>query len=130
MRTLESPVTAGLPPVLSRQPLPPAAPEDVKEVWLSRDWLVQVYFTHWSTGAVERITVCRTTLNLDTGRWIDGILWDDLMEVKRQIGRGDRWAIEAFPADRDVVDVANMRHLFVIPGRPHWAWTPSGPVAP
>lgn len=80
-------------------------------VWISRDYLVQLF-----DEAAEsiRITVCRTAVNPTRGGWKEDITWDELQTVKRQIGLGGRLAVEIFPADRDVVNVANMRHLWVL----------------
>lgn len=38
---------------------------------------------------------------------------NDLQRLKRECGRGDLDAVEVYPRDCDVVNVANMRHLFV-----------------
>jgi hypothetical protein len=32
------------------------------------------------------------------------------------------WAVEIYPADGDVVAVANMRHLWLLPEAPAFAW--------
>jgi hypothetical protein len=88
------------------------------EVWRSRTWIVQVFAARYGTGADVRISVRRRDGTPD-------ISWRDLQGIKAQIGRGSEFAVEAFPADADVVDVANMRHLWVIP-RPPWAWKASG----
>lgn len=45
----------------------------------------------------------------------DGIPWDDLQVMKRLAGYGDDYAIEVYPADRDIVNDANIRHLWVLP---------------
>lgn len=87
------------------------------EVWLSRDYLVQVF----DEGNGLRISVNRAILRPD-GRWEDGIPWDDLQGIKRAIGLGDHWAIEVYPADKDLVDDANMRHLWVLGEAPEFAW--------
>lgn len=92
----------------------PDNPRPPKEVWRSRDYLVQVYA---EPNGMERMSISSTTLLGD--RWMDGISWDELMLLKRQCGRGDRDALEVYPSDRDVVNVANMRHL----------WLPVEPVA-
>lgn len=88
------------------------------EVWLSRDYLVQVF---QEAGGVLRLSCGRTTMRPD-GRWNDGITWDELQEVKRQVGHGDDYAIEVYPRDCDVVNVANMRHLWVMPLPLHFGW--------
>lgn len=84
------------------------------EVWVSQEFLVQVYTirAHEGQAPALRLSVCRTTAGTD-GRWHDGITWDDLQRVKREIGRGDAYAIEVYPRDCDVVNVANMRHLWL-----------------
>ncbi len=91
----------------------PAAQQDQKrlEVWMSREYLVQVFAE--DAGAL-RISANRTTARRD-GRWDDGMTWDEMQAIKRQIGRGDLYAVEIYPRDRDMVNVANMRHLWVLP---------------
>lgn len=88
------------------------------EVWLSRDYLVQVFL---EAHAALRISVSRTAIRPD-GRWEDGITWDALQEIKRAIGLGDRWAVEVYPADSALVNDANMRHLWVLFEAPEFAW--------
>lgn len=106
---------------LTLQPVPrsqwPEHQRQPKEVWRSRDFLVQVYD---EPNGVERMSVSRTLLVGE--RWMDGITWDDLMGLKRQVGRGDRDALEIYPADKDVVNVANMRHLWLPPEPVAFAW--------
>lgn len=84
----------------------------------SRDFLVQEFAA--SAPALVRLSVCRTTLHGD--RWQDGIAWDDLQRLKRECGYGDADAIEIYPADADVVNVANMRHLWVMAEPLECAW--------
>lgn len=84
----------------------------------SRDFLVQEFAAN--APAKVRLSVCRTTLYGD--RWQDGITWDDLQQIKRECGYGDADAIEVFPADADVVNVANMRHLWVMSEPVACAW--------
>ena len=88
------------------------------EVWASRDWLVQIF----ADPAGERITVNRTTMAPRGGRWLDGISWDELQQLKHNVGRGDKWALEVYPPNDCVVNVANMRHLFVVDEPPAFAW--------
>lgn len=88
------------------------------EVWRSRQFLVQIFKE--KDGAVERLTICRTSLA--GAEWKGGISWDDLQSLKAQCGRGDKCAVEIFPPDRQVVNVANMRHLWVLPEPPDFIW--------
>jgi len=84
----------------------------------SRDFLVQEFAA--DSPAVVRLSICRTSLAGD--RWQDGITWDDLQRIKRECGYGDSDAIEIFPPDADVVNVANMRHLWVMAEPIPFAW--------
>ncbi len=81
------------------------------EVWISSRYLAQVF----SEGNdVFRISVNRTILD-EHGQWQQNLSWDELMEVKRQIGRGESYAVEVLPPDADIVNVANMRHFWILP---------------
>lgn len=89
------------------------------EVWRSRDFLVQVYRER---PGLIRLSVSRTALN-SVKRWEDGIAWDDLQRLKRECGRGAFDAVEVYPADRDIINVANLRHLWVFLEQPlDFAW--------
>lgn len=108
------------PLVLQRVPREewPMAREALVEVWRSRNFLVQVYE---EANGFERLSICSTWPD-GAGRWQDRIAWDELMILKRQCGRGDRDALEVYPADGDIVNVANMRHLWLPPERVPFAW--------
>ena len=93
-------------------------PASLREVWRSRKYLVQV---HVVVGGVERLSVQRTELDA-VGRWRDGIPWEDLQRLKAECGRGGYAAVEIYPPDGDVVNVANMRHLWVLPFPPAFMW--------
>jgi hypothetical protein len=90
------------------------------EVWRSNQHIVQIF--PLKDGA-SRMTVCRTMIGED-GRWLDGIKWDDLMRLKEECGYGRDWAVEIFPPSDCVVNVANMRHLWLVPDPPAFAWLP------
>lgn len=94
----------------------PAAPQ--LRVLRSREFLVQEFEA--TAPAKVRLSVCRTTLTGD--RWQDGIAWEELQRLKRECGYGDADAIEVFPADADVVNVANMRHMWVMADPVACAW--------
>lgn len=87
-------------------------------VWRSRAFLVQEYPATFP--ATVRLSVCRTSLAGD--RWQDGIEWEELQRLKSECGYGDSDAVEVFPADKDVVNVANMRHLWVMDVPVEFAW--------
>lgn len=87
------------------------------EVWLSDKYLVQVF----DEGHSLRMSVNRVTAS-DDGKWDDNISWDELQEIKGQIGRGNKYAVEIYPRDCDVVNVANMRHLWILQKMLPFGW--------
>jgi len=96
-----------------------APPPGLIEVWRSREFLVQVFR---ESPVIVRASINRTFIDSGSGRWSDGISWEELQRVKREIGRGNLDAVEVFPADRDVVNVANMRHIFIMDEPLPYAW--------
>lgn len=60
-----------------------------------------------------RLTICRTAIDRN-GQWMADITWESLQDLKRQAGYGDRCALEVYPPDQHIVNVANMRHLLVV----------------
>lgn len=91
-------------------------------VWRSKKFLVQLYIDN----GYERLSINRTCLDKKRGRWRDGLTWDDLMQIKRDIGMESKWAIEIYPPDAEIVDVENLRHLWLV-DQPPMAWvTPEG----
>jgi hypothetical protein len=99
-------------------PLPEDVPPFAFAAWQSRDFLAVAY----AEEAATRLTVNRAQLDTRTSTWREGITWDELQRVKRECGFGDRWAVEVYPADGEVVDVAAMRHLWLLPEPPAYAW--------
>lgn len=90
------------------------------EVWRSYGFLVQVFTSH---DASLRMSVCRTEPDAN-GEWVDGITWDELQRLKREIGRADFYAVEVYPPDAWIVNVANMRHLWLHPEPMTFGWNP------
>lgn len=96
------------------------------EVWRSRSFLVVLYLDQ----GFERITINRAELRPGKGsHFTDRIHWDELQELKRQIGRAEAWAVECFPPDSQVVNVAYMRHLWLLPAPPAFGWKPKATEA-
>lgn len=82
-------------------------------------FLVQVFD---EGNGIRRLSVNRMAYDAVRLRWVDGITGDELQEVKRQIGMGELFAVEIYPRDVDLVDVANMRHLWVLPEPLSFGW--------
>ena len=95
----------------------PSERPDILEVWRSRGFLVQVCS---EPNGYVRMSVNRTAHTGDN--WVAAITWDELMQLKRECGRGDADALELYPADADVVNVANIRHLFFPPSPVDFKW--------
>lgn len=89
-------------------PFKSAPPIAVKR---SRGFLAQLF---QEPNGVIRMSVCRAALD-QSSRWQDGVSWDELQDLKREAGYGDAFAVEIYPKDGDVVNVANMRHLWILP---------------
>ncbi len=97
---------------------PEYRPRSLIRVWRSSRFLVQQHVaTH---PALFRLSIARTKLN--GGRWEDGISWDELQDIKNEIGFRDFCAVEIFPPEDDKVDVANMRHLWILEKSPEFVW--------
>ncbi len=86
-------------------------------IWQSKDFSVQL----WEDRGHMRLTVCRTAINSDGG-WKDGITWDELNRLKEEANFGHLWAVEVYPPTECVVNVANMRHLWLLNEAPAYAW--------
>jgi hypothetical protein len=97
----------------------PKGHEDPKrvKVWVGGGYLVQAFD---EAGGVVRLTV--NSAKNDGRNWADRIPWDDLQAIKSACGYGDRDAVEVYPPTRDVVNVANMRHLWVLSDPLPFAW--------
>jgi hypothetical protein len=94
-------------------------------VWRSRFFLVQEFTA--PAPAVVRLSVNRTQVAGE--RWADGISWDDLQQIKNDVGYFAHTAVEIYPSVADVVNVANMRHLWIVAERPEFVWTRSSRFA-
>lgn len=101
-------------------PSTPLAESTCIGAWRSKEFLAVLYVERRSGH--RRLSVNRTRLD-STGGWRDGITWDELMRVKREAGFGDAWCVEVYPPDDEIVNVANMRHLWLLDDAPPYAWT-------
>lgn len=88
-------------------------------VWRSCHFLVQVFSER---GGIIRLSVNRTTMDEMRDRWAENISWDDLQRLKNEAGFADRDAVEVFPVAGHEVNVANMRHLWILPEPLPFVW--------
>lgn len=104
-----------------REEWPPSIAQLTKipaAVMRSKDFLVQIYE---EGNDVLRLSINRCRIN-DDGSWSDQVTWDELQQLKRECGLGALDAVEVFPCEHDVVNVANMRHLWVLPRPLQFVW--------
>lgn len=82
------------------------------EIWRSKEFLVQIFPVSYDED-MERLSINRCDLDLTSGHWREDISWDDLQRLKSECGRGCYEAVEIYPTDSNIVNVANMRHLWI-----------------
>lgn len=85
----------------------------------SRSFLLCVWL---EPNGFERLSINRAEWDERQRRFRDDISWDDIQRLKAQAGYADRWAVEIFPSDDQVVNVANMRHVWLLDEAPRYAW--------
>jgi hypothetical protein len=82
--------------------------------WRSRYFLAQVFAQRPFNGVeARRLSVNRVTVE-KSGHYQENITWDELQRCKRETGHGDWYGLEIYPRDRDLVHVANMRHIWLL----------------
>jgi hypothetical protein len=101
--------------IVPRHEWPDTNGQQPAQVWVNKKYLVQLYeVINVQFPGLLRLSICRTTQN-GQGRWLDGLTWDDLHAIKAEVGFQDWYAVEVYPKQGDVVNVANMRHLWLLP---------------
>lgn len=92
-------------------------------VFRSRGFLVQAFGE--PAPVVVRLSILRTAVK-SNGDWQENITWEELQRLKREAGYGDFDAVEVYPPDADVVNVTNLRHLWILQaGQLPFAWRKS-----
>lgn len=92
-------------------------PQDIEHIYRSKKytvilWKIGVGFTGYNFG--QRFSISRNEWNSKDRRYKDGLTWDEIMDIKREMGFGERTAIEYYPADSETINIANMRHIFLV----------------
>lgn len=91
-------------------PIMPGLESEPLNVWLSNEFMAVLY--RQRVGGALRLCVNKTRRN---GKdWRDGITWDELQRIKNETLGEDVWCIENYPAQSEVVNVSNMRHLYIV----------------
>ena len=92
-------------------------PEGFISAWQSKDFFVQLVLD----DGTPRMSVNKIKRKAN-GDWKDGITWDELQAIKSAIGYGETWACEVYPPNSAIINVANIRHLWLLPEAPLFAW--------
>lgn len=87
--------------------------------WRSRRFLVVLWI---ETNGARRLSIMRTEFDKN-GVQLDGITWDELQRLKGEAGFHDECAVEIYPPDSEIVNVANMRHLWLLSAPPAFMWS-------
>lgn len=76
--------------------------EQALEAWASPEFFAGAF----SSGGILRLSIGRVSGDSAP------MSWEDLMRVKRECGFGHLDAVEIYPADVDIFNTANLRHLY------------------
>lgn len=76
--------------------------------YLNNRYHVQVYMVQTEWGMMAQMTI---------GRHGDlaPITWDELQRIKDELAGEDETAVEVYPAAENLVNKANLRHLWILP---------------
>ena len=86
--------------------------------YVSKKYLVQLY---QEKEKPLRLSINRTGINAKR-EWEDNITWDEIQQIKNEIGFADNDCVEIYPAEKNIVNVANMRHIWVMPELLDFSW--------
>lgn len=87
---------------------PTYRPDHIAKMFVTEKFGIQEYHEN---GQI-RLTIHH--LKRDGKGWKDGITWDELQHCKRLVGYADKCAVEIYPPDNCLVNIANMRHLWIV----------------
>ena len=90
----------------------------IHKIMRSDKFLVQIIPER--NPCLARLTVNRT--EIEEKSWKGNITWDELMQIKRECGYKNFDALEVYPMDEDIINVSNMRHLFIMEYPVEFAW--------
>jgi hypothetical protein len=81
---------------------------NIEACFANNKYAVLVFTRHTEMGDVLHLAIRRAD---------DGPItsWGDMQQIKNDLAGAERYAVEVFPPTSQLVDEANMRHLFVLP---------------
>lgn len=99
----------------------PQAPDNFNppiSVYRNNRFVVQIFEVAGSD--ILRLSINRTAID-HKGNWLDGITWEEMQNLKNQLFP-EVEAVEIYPSIEDTVNVANMRHLWLLPEKLPFGW--------
>lgn len=100
----------------------PSKTKDLLRVYKNDKFLVQIRDEKLNGNIRLTINLIHCKMNKGKPIWSDGITWEELMQIKNLVGYAKQWCVECFPPEKDIVNVANMRHLWVLKEPPEYGW--------
>ena len=88
--------------------------EDLECVWRSKKYQVMVW-KRQPKDVGSQLSISRQQWDPTARRYLDGISWDEIMQIKREMGLGQRTCIEYYPPDSETINLANTRHIWLLP---------------
>lgn len=83
-------------------------PNGIEKFWKNSLYTVQLFTKPSEWGDIKLLMVRRN----DEGPIRS---WSDMQRVKNELAGEDRIAVEVYPKEADLIDQANMYHLWVLP---------------
>lgn len=98
----------------------PKVGKDPEKVWINKKFMVQLM----NENGNLRLSINRVHHKIVKGYkiWDSGITWDELQDIKDALGYDKCWMVEVYPPMDLIVNVANMRHLWLLPEKPIYGW--------
>jgi hypothetical protein len=113
-RQLTATFTDNLTPISSAEFPPDIDGKQPLRAWKSKRYVVQLYvINNPAYPGMLRLSVSRSQIGTN-GKWKDGLSWDELQAIKAEVGLGSWYGVEIYPSDDKVINVANMRHIWII----------------
>lgn len=77
-------------------------------VFVNNRYVVQIYLRSTEWGEIEHLAIRRNDAEMVRS-------WSDMQRIKNELCGAERVGLEVFPAESDLVDEANMAHVWVLP---------------
>lgn len=93
-------------------------PKNLVKAYVSKRYFVQLY---QEDNKPLRISIIRNKVNVSM-EWEDNLTWEEIQGIKDDIGFKNYDCVEVYPAHDNIVNVANMRHIWVMDKLLPFSW--------